>query len=364
MTASLLKTGLVVIAWLVFLQRGYIVYKGKYSHPKPPASKYQGIVWASSFFLLLAGTTWSNAYVQFVSAHFEWFLHVPKVVFGVTGFVVCLYGCIRFIMLDRYLVWSEWVIVAGLLVIIDFTLLEWIGWQVLPGQRFGYERLAGLILKSYLLIGTLKIGLPTIRWCQPNEPGIIIKIRLDILWWFGFFFATWMVVDVIVLVLALGTESSVFAVPSILGFLLTFILGLFVPDRFYKRYLVFLYHIGTFLCVRLVELLAYFELASDHKHCALSWHEVLRSPEHATYKSVISVLDSSKMLCAQPESTAARSLGQRISLVHDANSNYLGVVNHLRGVGAQYWTSIETLKMSYSLLLAQSKQSPHPAATQ
>ena len=349
----MLKTGLVIFGWLIFAHRGLIVFREQPSVLAPLRSKHQRIVWVSSFFLLLAVSTWAEVYVQFVSAHFEWFLHVPKVLFGITAFVVCLYGCVRYILPNHYLAWGEWVIVAGLLVVTSFTLLVWMGWHIYPERLFEYERLAGLLLKTYLLIGALKIGLSTISWCQLNERGIIIAIRLGLLWWAGIFFAAWMLIDIVVLTIRVGVESSVLATPFVIGFMVAFILALFVSDQFHKRYLVFLYHLNTFVCVRVLELLAYYELASTsiYRSCAVSLQEVLRAPEIVTYKSVISVLDSSKMLCAQPESTFAWALGRRISLAQENGSDYLAVVSHLRGIEMEYLGNIDVLKMLCRLIL-------------
>ncbi|MBN1430621.1 MAG: hypothetical protein JXB07_19775, partial [Anaerolineae bacterium] len=173
----------------------------------------------------------------------------------------------------------------------------------------------------------------------------------------GFFFAAWMSIDIVVLILGLDTESSVFAVPFVAGFLVTFVIGLFVPDRFYKRYLAFFYHLITFIRVRIVELLAYHELTLEHRHSSIAWRDVLQSPEHATYKSVIAVLDSSKLLCAQPEKTLAWSLGHEISSGCSDTSNYLEVVNHLREIGGECLFSRGALKAFSHLFLIQIGQS-------
>lgn len=344
MTTDLIKTLVVIVAWAAFLQRGYIAFKRRHSSQIKPGIIPLWVVWVPSFFLLLAGTTYNELYLQFISSRFGvWFIYVPRVALGITAFVICAYACVRLHLLpDEHLpTWRKWPIVAGILAVVNFALLNWIGWHLFPDRLLSFERTADMVFRGYLLVTTIRVTLPTIQQCRLREPGVILRMRLSYLWWFNVFFAIWMGIEI----LTIGKGNALLSTPFVVGFWITFILGLFTSDRFYERRLVYLYQINTFLAVRFVELLTHMDMerAAWRQPRRVDWRALIYSPEKATYKSVISILDNVKLLNNEPEDSLAGGLGRRINVVRNPASGYLEVANVLREIGFEYLTSVRIL---------------------
>ncbi len=350
MTSNTIKMLVVSIAWAAFLVRGYIALRRRNSASCPHSEIPLWVIWVPTFFLLLAGTTYNERFLQIIAHQIgEWFVYVPRVGFGIIAFMIGTYACIWFRLLpdDRFPRWKWWTVMAGFLALVDFMLLRWMGWSLFPDQVEQFNHVADVVFRTYLLIASIRISLPTLSSCRIREPGILFRMRLNYLWWFTFLFTLWMIVDIF----SLGKGFPLLTTPLTVGFWITFILGLFTPDSIYKKWLIHLYHLNTFLLIRFLEVLAYFiihhiepeETARSWKLSQIKWSESLRTPGRATYKSMISLLDTCKILNAQSEATLAGRLGRRISIAHHNDADYLEVVNHLREVGVEHLTDRQAL---------------------
>src|SRR5574341_163905 len=179
---------IVGIAWIAYLGRGYIALRRRDAASSQPGVIPLWVVWVPSFFLLLAGTTYNDLFLEFVEANAgEWLVYVPRVALGITAFVIGTYACVLFRLLpdDRFPHWKWWTILAGYLSLADFMLLRWIGWSLFPEQVESFNHVADIVFRSYLLIASIRISLPALNSCRKQEPGIISRMRLNYLWWFN-----------------------------------------------------------------------------------------------------------------------------------------------------------------------------------
>lgn len=351
LTSNLITTLIVAVAWIAFIQRGYVAWKRRQSSPSGSSKIPLKLIWIPCFFLLLAGTTYNEPYLHFISSHFgDWFIYVPRQAFGVISFITSTYTiiCYRLLPHSHLPRWREWTVVAGLLAIIDFTLLKWIGWYLFQSRFSNFETLAEMVFGSYLLVATIRVGLPMAHWCRAREPGIIFRMRLNFLWWFNLFFAVWKATEL----LTSGIGNTMLTLPFVVGFGIAFILVFLTPDNIYERHLIHLYHLSTFLSIRLVELLIYLGTAGtiSRSLSQVTWHEVIKFPDRATYKSIISILDSSKILNALSEETLAGSIGRKISHASNVHFGYLEVVNYLREIGWQYLLDKRTVSAVFRMI--------------
>lgn len=332
-SASRALSIVIVLTWTVFLYRFYNVVRRRIKAHARQSPDITWSMWLPASTMLLAGTTLHPVIRGFFDN-----LIVPG-----TGYLVCNSIAILTYLLATQICYKfmpdfkrprrNWPPLAATLTIVALTTLT-----LMTTPDGSNLLLASLVFPNVILVVTVKIIIPALIWSEKKERLAPTRLRIQVLRAMFYVVIVWMVNVLIYNGLALFSLGHLYppyhpiATLTIVGVGVFFLLSFFIAQSFFLR-LANLYAIVVFLHLRLLELHIYHWLSSNVQPTGRyptqpSISDVFRHPEHATYRSVIAILDTCKLLKTYSHSRMAK-LSARLSLVTSPRLNYPDVVRHL-----------------------------------